>query len=247
MKKVNLEFVQHAFAGNRTLVEYISATIKIGLWESEKIIYNKYLKKDNNIIDIGCGTGRATFGLFNQGFKNIVGLDISKEMLDEARIIGEEKGIPIKFYLGDATNLQFEDESFDSALFTYNGLMQIPCLENRMRVFHEINRIIKKDGIFIFTTHDMEIDKEHSYYWKKEEKLWNEGKQNPRLLEFGDLIYKLYDREMYIHVPRREEILNCIKESGFELLEDIYRPEIYKESETVKLYSDECRFWIIRK
>lgn len=247
MQKVNAEFVQHGFAGDDSLKEYVRATTEIELWESEKILFTRHLKKEDKILDLGCGTGRITYALYKLGYEDIMGLDISEAMLREALILNEVKKYPIDFVLGDATKLQFEVETFEVVIFAYNGLMQIPWRENRMKAFKEIYRVLKKGGIFIFTTHDMEAEKVENFFWREEKIRWEKGRQNPRLAEFGDLIYESGDREMFMHVPRREEILGCLKESKFELVEDHFRPEIYWESDEVKNFSDECRFWVAKK
>lgn len=247
MLKVDAEFVQYAFAGQESIQEYVQATQEIGLWESEKLLFAKYLKKEGHLLDLGCGTGRITYGLYQMGYQNLVGLDISEPMLQEAIRLNEARQYPIQFVLGDATNLDFVDNCFDHVIFAYNGLMQIPWLENRRKAFIEISRILNPGGIFIFTTHDMEADQEGRFFWREERLRWEKGKQNSRLAEFGDLIYQSGDREMFMHVPQREEILHCLTDSNFELLEDYYRPELVDESEAVKAFSDECRFWICKK
>ncbi len=247
MQKVNAAFVRYAFAGEESLQEYVKATQEIGLWESEKILFSKHFKEEDALLDLGCGTGRITFGLYQRGYQKIVGLDISKEMLEEAIKLKDQGHYPIEFVLGDATQLAFIEQFFDGVIFAYNGLMQIPGLLNRRKAFKEINRVLKIGGTFIFTTHDMEADLDGRFFWREERLRWEKGKQNPRLVEFGDLVYLLGDREMFMHVPQRDEILNCLQDYGFELIEDCYRPEIYEESETVKEFSDECRFWICKK
>lgn len=247
MQKVNTDFVRIAFSGEGSVREYASATSNISLWASEQLLFKKYFDKDDFIIDIGCGTGRVTHGLSAIGYNNIIGLDLSEKMLDEARRLNEINGNNITFTLGDATALPYKEDNFDGAIFAFNGLMQIPWHCNRIKALHEIFRVLKPQSVFIFTTHDREADKKHSYYWNQEIKLWESGKQNPRLPEFGDLLYKSYDREMYVHVPTRDEIMLSLQESGFELIKDSYRPEIAEESEEVKEFSDECRFWVVRK
>ncbi|PKM94351.1 MAG: class I SAM-dependent methyltransferase [Firmicutes bacterium HGW-Firmicutes-1] len=248
MQKINAEFVRHAFASKDSLREYSIAAMEIELWESEKIIFEKYFNKEDRILDIGCGTGRVTFGLHNFGYNSLIGVDVSKEMLKEAIRINNIRNATIEFRLGDATKLDLGDKIFDGAIFAYNGLMQIPWLENRMKAFKEINRILKLGAIFIFTTHDLKTkDVNVQRYWKEEMELWSKGKQDPRLPEFGDLLYKSFDRQMYMHVPSREEIVNCLSATGFEIVEDLYRPEIIEESEEVQCFSDDCRFWIVRK
>ncbi|MCM3676790.1 class I SAM-dependent methyltransferase [Peribacillus simplex] len=104
---------------------------KLGLWQSEKYAFEKYLYQDDAILDIGCGTGRTTFALYKTGFQNITGIDLTPAMLNEAEKIAHEHNLDIPFILGDATNLPFKDASFDKAIFAFNGLMQIPQRQNR--------------------------------------------------------------------------------------------------------------------
>lgn len=247
MSKVTPDLINYAFSSPKGLGEYAMAARRIGLWKSEEIIFKKYLKPQDRILDVGCGAGRTTLALYSMGYKQIIGLDFCEQMIQEAISIQEQRNYSIQFIHGDATDLPFDSEVMDAVLFTFNGLMQIPGLENRKKAFYHINRVLKPGGIFIFTTHDMENDKEHAYYWKQEKELWAKGRQKPKLLEFGDLIYDFYGREMFVHVPPRQEILDCLQEYGFELIEDIYRPEICEESHSVKEFSDECRFWVSRK
>ena len=226
--------------------EYIKAIEEVGLWESERILFTKYFNEKDRILDLGCGTGRTTIALFRLNYRNILGLDVSEEMLAQAVRISDEHQYNIPFVLGDATDMEFEDESFDGAIFAFNGLMQIPWLENREKAFKQISRVLKKGSIFIFTTHDME-DRRNAAYWSEERYLWKIGRQNPKLAEFGDLIYKNGDHDMFMHVPSREEILTCLKENNFEIVEDRMRASICKESRAVLEFSDECRFWIVRR
>ncbi len=67
------------------------------------------------ILDVGTGTGFLALILAELGH-DVVGLDISKAMLRVARRKAERKGLNIKFVLGDAENLPFENESFDAVI-----------------------------------------------------------------------------------------------------------------------------------
>ena len=52
------------------------------------------LRKDCEIIDIGCGTGLVAEKLFSMGFSNITGLDVSSKMI----AIAKGKGLYKKLY-----------------------------------------------------------------------------------------------------------------------------------------------------
>jgi ubiquinone/menaquinone biosynthesis C-methylase UbiE len=48
-------------------------------------LYCKFCKQNDNILEVGCGTGRVLKRLLEKGLKNITGVDISDEMLKLAR------------------------------------------------------------------------------------------------------------------------------------------------------------------
>ena len=248
MKKVTGNFVRDSFG--QAVTEYTKAIEEIGLWESEKYVFNKYFTdKDKSILDIGCGAGRTTFALYELGHHNIIGLDLTPEMIDSARDLNKKRGTDIEFITGDATDLNFADNSFDYALFSFNGLMQIPKRANRIQALKKIRRVIKPGGIFIFTTHDRENNENYKEFWEKEEKLWAEGKEDKRLYEYGDKILPAGEdgRDTFIHFPDRQEIVECLKEARLQLLEDFYREAFIEESDEIKKFSAECRFWITKK
>ena len=247
MQKITKNFVKKSF--EKAIENYSNAIENIGLWESEKYVINKYFDKNKSILDVGCGAGRTTFNLYEMGYKNIIGLDLTPEMISAAKTINKEKKTEIEFIVGDATDLNFEDNSFEQALFSFNGLMQIPERKNRIKALKEIKRVLTENGIFIFTTHDRENNENFKEFWEKEEKIWKEGKQDKRTYEYGDKILPSDndDRDLFIHFPNREEIIECLEETGWKLIEDFYREDLFKENKEVKEFSTECRFWIVQK
>ena len=248
MKVKNLKnLVKEYFSSEKILHHYKKAITEVGLWESEKIIFKKYLKKKDRILDIGCGTGRVTFGLYDKGYHRIEGLDLSESMLQKALEHAKVYGYGIKFYHGDAGDLNFEDFSFDSAIFSFNGLMLIPGRENRLKTMIEIRRILKPGGIFIFTTHDRYKTDEFQSYWIEEEDKWEKGIQHPGLIDFGDRIVEVIGEKGYVHIASYDDIKNLINESGFKYLEDAWQADICEEPEAVKQFAYGCRFWVVRK
>ena len=100
------------------------------------------VKENSNILDICTGTGDI-IKILNKIAPNskITGIDKSSKMLDIAR----KKKLNAKLVEGDATKLDFSDETFDIVTSTF-GLRNI---ENRKQALCEIYRVLKTGGEFL--------------------------------------------------------------------------------------------------
>ena len=103
----------------------------------------KYLKKGNNIIDIGAGTGKYSEYFKNKGY-DVTAVELVKHNL---RII-ESKGI--KSYQGNALDLsRFKDNSFDITIL-FGPMYHLISMEDKIKALSEAKRITKNNGyIFI--------------------------------------------------------------------------------------------------
>ena len=184
-QQIDEQFVVQEYNSSGGIENYSSAIEEIGLWQSEIRIFEKYLHKNDTIIDIGCGAGRTTFNLYTSGYKNLTGLDLSENLIAFAQNYAKQYEYDIPFLVGNVLQLPFETGTFDNTIFSFNGLMTIPNKEKRLQAMQEIRRVLKKDGIFIFTTHDREDISGEKYfeYWKQEKIQWENNKQDPRLFE----------------------------------------------------------------
>jgi len=98
-----------------------------------KYVYNE-LRNYGIILDVGCGIG--SFEQYLQNL-NIIGLDISEEMLKEAR-----KRSNKTFVQGNVEVLQFNDSKFD-AVFSVTTL---EFLDEYRKAIKEIVRVTKPKG-----------------------------------------------------------------------------------------------------
>lgn len=69
--------------------------------------------KDAKILDVATGTGLIANYLASAGYKNVVGVDISEEMMRIAMKRARECGNDIEFRFGNTLALPFKDDSFD--------------------------------------------------------------------------------------------------------------------------------------
>ena len=96
------------------------------------------------ILDLGCGTGRHTRHLSEQGFQ-VYGCDASENALQIAREI-----LPrIQFAQCDMTSLPYEDEFFDGIVS--NAVIQHGEIASVKKGISEMYRVLRKGGVLFVT------------------------------------------------------------------------------------------------
>jgi len=97
-------------------------------------------------LEIGCGGGQNAIVLAKWGARS-VGLDISEEQIKYATRLARKQKVKVRFHVGNMADMPvFNDERFDIVLSS----CAIGYAENPGRVFQEVFRILRKDGLFVF-------------------------------------------------------------------------------------------------
>ena len=225
---------------------YAKASVELGLWASEEKIFTRLFALDDSLLELGCGAGRIGLGLYELGYRNVLATDYARSMVVKARDLAKRLDYAIHCRVADATCLDFEDEIFDGAIFGFNGLMQIPKMAQRERSLSEVFRVLLPGAWFVFTTHDRDCFT-HRKFWEAETVRWEYGTEKPELEDFGDR-YEPTDYGMhFIHVPTVAEMQLLLDKVGFHIEASVMRSELGKESAEVEAFSDDCRFWIVKK
>lgn len=240
------ETVKEHFRDPRAVEHYGRAASNLGLWVSEEKIVRQLFQPQQTLLDLGCGAGRIAIGLWELGYRQVMGVDFAPEMVERARHIARLLEYGISFRVGDATALEFDDNLFDGAIFGFNGLMQIPRRERRRKAMAEVHRVVRPGAFFVFTTHDR-ANQRFRKFWKEEASRWEKGEQDPCLEELGDRYFEAPVGCTFMHIPTREEILEDLETCGWKHREDFLRCEIAREPADVRDFSDECRFWVASK
>jgi len=100
--------------------------------------------KNKVVLDIGCGAGGKTLYYASKGVKKIYGVDVVEKYEKESKKLAEKKRLADKFefILGDAANLSFEDNFFDTIIM--NDAME--HVDKPLDVLNECYRVLKPGG-----------------------------------------------------------------------------------------------------
>jgi len=111
---------------------------------NKKFFKSLNFKKNYKILEIGSGTGYFLGYLYNKGFHNVHGCDISRVVISYAK----KKNKNIKYCLVTSDKLPFKSNYFDAAL----SLDTVEHLPHIKAHFQEVRRVLKKGGIYAFAT-----------------------------------------------------------------------------------------------
>lgn len=104
-------------------------------------------KDEGLCADFGCGPGQTTKFLYDHGLENIIGIDLSPEMVNVARRLSPQ----IKFETGDLLNIAYPAGALGSVLAFYAIVHFTP--DQVKTCFGEISRVLKTGGDFLFSFH----------------------------------------------------------------------------------------------
>jgi len=171
---------------------------------------------NEKILDVGCGSGEQVipFAKETKNKSEIIGIDVSKKLLNLAKKEAEEKGVKIKLLRHDANNnLPFDDEYFDAVTCCFT----IYHIKNRLNLINEFYRTLKPGGRLLITGPDPENNQEMFDFFKK---VNIKISQMPRDLfknEIGNNLEKKFSKEKYsvfknkVNFPSTTDFISYIK------------------------------------
>ena len=179
-------------------------------------LLKEYGINDGLVLDLGCGTGTLTELLAKEGY-DMIGVDVSEDMLQEAIEKRAESGLPILYLLQDMRE------------FELYGTVRAVDLAH---VFSLVNNYLDPKGMFIFDLNTeakfqamgsetiAEVRDEGSFIWENEydeEEKINSYDLTLFIREEGDL-YRRYQETHFERAWSLDEIKKALTEAGMEFV-----------------------------
>jgi SAM-dependent methyltransferase len=99
----------------------------------------------HDVLEIGCGIGVVSAFLSENYNMKVIGTDFDPEQIEMARKLNLE-GMRLRFQVEDASDLSFEDGSFDLVL-SQNVFHHIPAWNKAVQ---EVARVLRESSYFIW-------------------------------------------------------------------------------------------------
>lgn len=146
----------------------------------------------DTVLDVACGTGVVTFCLAKTA-KEVIGLDITGEMLQRARKKRHAKGITnVHFELGDVEKLPFENEKFDITVCR----MSIHHFSDPQNAVYEMARVTRPGGKVVFADIITSADSTEARLHNAIERLRDPS--HVRMLTHEELLQLAVDNDLHI-------------------------------------------------
>ena len=114
-----------------------------GIRATDRLVELLGITSDSDVLMVGCGTGYTACHIAKETGCSLTGVDISPIMIKRAKERLEEWELEdqVMFVEGDAYELQFDNESFDSVMTEF-----VTVFLRKAKVFGEYYRVLKKGG-----------------------------------------------------------------------------------------------------
>ena len=192
--------------------DILNRVISFGIDVSWRKKIVKILKSKNpsTILDVATGTGDLAIAMVKTNAQKIIGLDISKGMLDVGieKIKDRNLNNIIEMVIGDSENLKYENDFFDAVTVSF-GVRNFESLNSGLS---EIFRVLKPNGslVILETSNPTKFPFKQFYRFYSKFILPSIGK-----IFSKDKVAYNYLSESSAEFPYGEKFNNILKKIGF--------------------------------
>ena len=160
LSKFFYNFGKEFFDGDRNY-GYGGFSYNPKFWQPVIPTFKNYwnLDSSSSVLDVGCAKGFMLYDLK----KNIPGIKVNGIDISEYAIKNSLKEIKEDLIVGNATNLPYEDNSFD-VVISINTVHNLD-IENCAKALKEIQRVSKKHSFITVDAYRNDKEKESMYAW----------------------------------------------------------------------------------
>lgn len=159
---------------------YVTSAIHARGQDLPRMVELAGLPDGARLLDIGTGAGHTALAFAASG-ADVVGLDMTRAMLDQARGLACERAASIDAVQSYAERLPFADDTFDAVTCRYCA----HHFQNNPRAIREMGRVLRPGGVLVFVDHVAPEDDEADAFVNRLDWLRDPShNREPRLSEY---------------------------------------------------------------
>jgi D-alanine-D-alanine ligase len=129
--------------------------------EIEALVRATGLEPNDRILDLCCGQGRHALELARRGFKQVTGIDRSRNLVRLARKRAKQRGLSVSFHEGDARKFRVPESSFHCVCILGNSFGYFDREEDDIAVLESIKRALNSGGVLVMDLTDGDWMRSH--------------------------------------------------------------------------------------
>ncbi|MBY7143944.1 class I SAM-dependent methyltransferase [Virgibacillus sp. NKC19-3] len=175
--------------------------------------------KGKSVLDLGCGDGHFSKYCIENGAESVIGVDISNNMIDRAKRINKDNHI--EFLCMPMEDLKLSNQKFDLIISS----LSIHYVEDYAELVRKINRLLKTNGEFIFSTeHPIVTARKGNNHWIKTKEGHKLHWAFDNYQEEGMREHDWYVDGVVVYHRTISTLINTLIESGL-VLDEIIEPQ----------------------
>ncbi len=140
---------EEIYQGFAEVYDEIMDNIPYESWaEAIEKVLRQYGIASGHICELGCGTGSVTELLAKRGYQ-MVGVDMSMEMLQQAMEKRMQSGLDINYVLQDMRQLELH-RPVDAIISVCDSMNYLVTEEDLLQAFQKVRQYLTREGLFLF-------------------------------------------------------------------------------------------------
>lgn len=161
----------------------VMASLNYDLWLE---YVEPFLKPNDKILDLACGTGVFATMLKLKGFE-AEGLDLSETIIEIAKEKAKINRLNIPFYIADMTSFLL-NKKFNVITCFFDSVNFLSSPQDVQKLFECVKAHLQPGGLFIFDIFSQQMMKEYEHHHLQEDHVtfqldWKTKKQNATTLQ----------------------------------------------------------------
>lgn len=196
------------------------AKIRGAFFREEYALLRKKIK-NQNVLVAGCGLGHDAFVLAKNN--HVMGVDMIKPFVMEARQRAQKKGLKIYFLQINFESMPFNKDYFDAAVL---NMGTIGNFDNPLPILHELLRVSKKVYFDFYLDGKAEVEKRLRMY---EEESWSKLRiKGSRIINEDGFESRSFTKKYFTEIAKK---INAEIEF-YPILDFAYMAELNKKQST---------------